>query len=79
MRAGAGFDRGHPQRIDQAGAAQPLGVFLGDEVVGDHGKIDAASLSSGIKRSISAVLPEPTGPPMPTRAARRFAPVTLAL
>jgi hypothetical protein len=41
--AGAGFDGGDARRIDQAGAPQPFGVFLGDEVVGDNGKIDAAA------------------------------------
>ena len=72
MRAGAGLDRRDARRIDQAGAAQPLGVLLGHEVVGDDGKVDAARAAArGISRSISAVLPEPTGPPMPMRAAWR--------
>ena len=43
VRAGAGFDGGDARRIDQAGAPQPLGIFLGDEIVGDNGKIDAAA------------------------------------
>ena len=69
VRAGAGLDGRYPRRIDQAGAAQPLGVLLGDEIIGDDGDVDAARRQNGISRSISAVLPEPTGPPMPTRAA----------
>ena len=43
VRAGAGFDAGDPRRIDEAGAAQPLGVLLGDEIVGDDGEVDAAA------------------------------------
>ncbi len=39
-----GFDGGYPQGIDEAGAAQPFGVFLGDEIVGHHGKVDASTL-----------------------------------
>ncbi|GMA77551.1 hypothetical protein GCM10025880_39680 [Methylorubrum aminovorans] len=44
MRAGAGLYRLHARRVDQPGAAQALGILLGDEVVGDHGEIDAARL-----------------------------------
>ena len=69
MRAGARLDRRDARRIDQAGAAHALGVLRGDEIVGDDGEIDAAAIRAGIRRSTSAVLPEPTGPPMPTRAA----------
>ncbi len=43
MRAGAGLDGGDARRVDQAGTAQPLGIFLGDEIVGDDGEVDAAA------------------------------------
>ncbi len=41
MRAGAGLHRRHPCRVDQARAPQPLGIFLGDEIIGDDREIDA--------------------------------------
>ena len=70
VRTGARLDADHERRVDQPACLQPLGVLGRDEVVRDHG--DAAGRrrgSSGSSRSISRVLPEPTGPPIPIRIA----------
>ena len=68
VRAGAGFDGGDARGIDQPGAAQPFGIFLVTRSL----VTTARSMPRRVgrdRRSINAVLPEPTGPPMPTRAA----------
>lgn len=44
VRTGARLDRRHPVGIDQSGPPQPLGILLGDEIVGDDGEVDAATL-----------------------------------
>ena len=41
VRAGAGLDGGDARGVDEAGAAQALGILLCDEIVGDDGEIDA--------------------------------------
>ncbi len=66
MRATAGLDAEDPLRRKRAGLDQNAGVLLSIDVVGDRDDIEwpRKRLQSC---SMSAVLPEPTGPPMPTR------------
>ena len=47
-------------------ADQELGVLAGEDVVGDDAEAVASSRSARQSASSSAVLPLPTGPPMPT-------------
>ena len=67
VRAAAGLDAGDALGRERAGAHQIFGVPLGVDVVGDGGDLVASRMRLH-SASISAVLPEPTGPPMPTRS-----------
>ena len=66
VRASAGLDAEDALRRQRAGADQELGVLAGVDVVGDGRDVVAPRESCLQSASISAVLPEPTGPPMPS-------------
>ena len=51
-------------------ARQELGVLAREDVVGDDAEADARRAAAGTAPARSAVLPLPTGPPMPTVNAR---------
>ena len=67
MRAAAGLDAGDAFGRQRAGTHQIFGVPFGVDVVGDRGDLVSDRAASCTVASISAVLPEPTGPPIPTR------------
>ena len=70
VRAGAGLHADDALGREHAGERRPdvLGVLLREDVVGDHQRAGAPRPEQrGTSASISAVLPEPTGPPMPMR------------
>ena len=70
MRTGAGFDRRHARRdrSGRSGAAVRHPPWSRDRWLRRRNRYRAAA-ATGISTSISAVFPQPTGPPMPTRAA----------
>ena len=47
VRAGSGLHRQNAGRIDEAGAADALGVLARDEIVGDDRHLDVARLEGG--------------------------------
>ena len=66
VRATAGLHTGDAFRRKRAGADQVLGIPFGVDIVGDGG--DLVALTQMLAQaSINAVLPDPTGPPTPTR------------
>ena len=67
MRAAAGLDADDALGRERAGARQEFGVLFRVDVIGDGGEVDSCRAALLQSRSISAVLPEPTGPPTPTR------------
>ena len=52
MRAGAGLDADDPLGVQQAGEGRPdmLGVFLGEDVIGDHNRTMARGQQHRDKR-----------------------------
>ena len=68
VRAAAGLDADDALGRQRLGAHQDLRVLLGVDVVGDDRDLVVGRAGALHSTSSSAVLPEPTGPPTPTRS-----------
>ncbi len=67
MRAAAGFHTDDAFRRQRARFGEDALIFFGIDVVSDHRQLPVSRIALH-SASSRAVLPEPTGPPTPTRS-----------